>query len=95
MPAQSPGAGTLNTGQIAACLHPTGMLHDNEVRGSLRQRSITSNEVIGHPATRDPPSRYTGVRGAHLKETVRGNWWRSMRGALGAAQGAADIVDVN
>ena len=40
MPAQSPGAGTLNTGQIAACLHPTGMLHDNEVRGSLRQRSM-------------------------------------------------------
>ena len=103
MPAQSPGAGTLNTGQIAACLHPTGILHDNEVRGSLRQRSMqmrscppfTSNEAIGHPATRDPPSRYTGVRGAHLKETVRGNWWRSMRCVGGTAQGAAAIVDVN
>ena len=32
MPAQSPGTGTLNTGQIAACLHPTGMFHDSEVR---------------------------------------------------------------
>ena len=63
-------------------------------RGSLRQRSMqkrsyptfTSNE-----ATREPPSRYTGVRGAHLLEGTGSDQW----GVLGTAQGAAAIVDVN
>ena len=48
--------------------------------------TFTSNE-----ATREPPSRYTGVRGAHLLEGTEAD----QCGKLGTAQGAAAIVDVN